>query len=84
MTENKPITEKDIVWAKQDGLIFKAVDVNKMKLAVQGLMEELKDKQANARCYQSDEFLDFYEGYEEGVLEAIELVKKWVMIDEKE
>jgi len=42
MTENKPITERDIVWAKQGGLIFRAVDINKMKSAVHGLLEEVE------------------------------------------
>ena len=49
----------------------------RIKSAVQGLVEELKEKQAHARVYQSDESLEFYEGYEEGIFDAIELIKKW-------
>jgi len=48
-----------------------------VKSAVQGLVEELKEKQAHARVYQSDESLEFYEGYEEGISDAVELIKKW-------
>ena len=48
-----------------------------VKSAVQGLVKELKEKQAHARVYQSEESLEFYEGYEEGIFDAIELIKKW-------
>jgi len=69
-----PLDLMDIPAIRLNRKIF--VSLRYLKSAVQELVKELKEKQAHARVYQSDETLEFYEGYEEGISDAIELIKK--------
>ncbi len=65
-----------INWYDVDKRVRKKLE-QYIKSAVQELIENLKEKQINARVYQSDELLDFYSGYEEGISDAIQEIKKW-------
>jgi len=84
-------------WVKEDLSVKVYADIdraisltaNKIKQrinsTIQGLIDKLREKQMNARVYQNDEFLDFYQGYEEGISDAVEEIKKWFpIIFEKE
>jgi len=73
--ENEPLKDKAYYCCANKHYLH--VRMDDLKSAVQGLLENLKEKQINARVYQSDELLDFYSGYEEGISDAIQEIKKW-------
>ena len=62
MTKPKPLKDEVVAEFNQ------YFPYGSVKSAVRGLLEELKEKQANAKN----------EGYEEGISDAIELIKKWL------
>ena len=52
------------------------VNREEIKRRINQLLQEIEEKRKNARGYQYDEWLDFYMGYEEALLDVEQLIKK--------
>jgi len=59
------------------------VNREEIKRRVNQLLQEIEEKRKTARSYQYDEWLDFYMGYEEALLDVEQLIKKAFEVIEK-
>ena len=74
----KPVRDEDgWHWEDENGIRFPMSQTEEAIFErIDQLLQEIEEKRKNARSYQYDEWLDFYMGYEEALLDVEQLIKK--------